>query len=91
MFAIVKVLNAMNKVCLESLVSLALIYQFSILYKRILYLPNPSVTRSIFKWSIAGLNSEFSIKTDSHTKAKELSLPYYLAIAEEGRDRFITV
>ena len=46
-----------------------------------LYLPNPSAkagydTRSIFKWSLTGLNSEFSF-----SKAEEPSLSYYLSIA----------
>ena len=50
-------------------------------------LTNPSVqagcdTSSIFSQSLSGLNLEFSFsKTSSHTKIKELSLPYYLAIA----------
>ena len=48
---------------------------------------NPSArtgydTRTIFKQSLTGLNSEFSFSsTSSLTKAKELSLPYYLFIA----------
>ena len=48
---------------------------------------NPSAqagydTRSIFKRSLAGLNSEFSFSETSYlTKAEELSLPYYLPIA----------
>ena len=48
---------------------------------------NPSTragydTRSIFKHSLTGLNSEFSFsQTSCHTKAKEPSLPYYLPIA----------
>ena len=47
---------------------------------------NPSAragydTRSIFKWSLTGLNSEFSSSLSSClTKAKELSPPYYLPI-----------
>ena len=51
------------------------------------YLPNPSVRAgydigSIFKRSLAGLNSEFSFsKTSCLTKAEEPSLPYYLPIA----------
>ena len=53
----------------------------------LLYLPNPSAlagydTRSIFKWSLTGLNSECSFsKTICLTKAEEPSLPYYLPIA----------
>ena len=36
-----------------------------------------------FKWSLTGFNSEFSFsKIDSHTKVKELDLPYYFSIAE---------
>ena len=52
---------------------------------------NPSLqvrcdTRSIFKWSTAGLKSEFSFsETDCLTKAKETSLPYYLPIVEESK------
>ena len=51
------------------------------------YLPNPSArvgydTRSIFKRSLTGLNSEFSFSSTSClTKAEEPSLPYYLHIA----------
>ena len=38
--------------------------------------------RSIFKWSLTGLNSEFSFsKTSCLTKAEEPSLPYYSLIA----------
>ena len=48
---------------------------------------NPSAqagydTRSTFKWSLTGLNSEFSFSlTSCLTKAEEPSLPYYLPIA----------
>ena len=48
---------------------------------------NPSAragydTRSIFKWSLTGLNSEFSFSLASClTKAEEPSLSYYLPIA----------
>ena len=48
---------------------------------------NPSArvgydTRSIFKRSLTGLNSEFSFSLNSYlTKAEESSLPYYLPIA----------
>ena len=51
------------------------------------YLPNPSAragydTRSIFKRSLTGLNSEFSFSwTSCLTKAEEPNLPYYLPIA----------
>ena len=51
------------------------------------YLPNPSAragydTRSIFKRSLTGLNSEFSFSEASClTKAEEPSPPYYLPIA----------
>ena len=51
------------------------------------YLPNPSArggydTRSIFKWSLTGLNSEFSFSYNSCLiKAEEPSLSYYLPIA----------
>ena len=39
-------------------------------------------TGSIFKWSLTGLNSEFSFSsTGCRTKVKEFSLPYYLSIA----------
>ena len=48
---------------------------------------NPSAragydTRSIFKWSLTGLNSEFSFsKTSCLMKVEELCLPYYLPIS----------
>ena len=43
-----------------------------------------------FKQSLTSLNSEFSFfKTSYHTKVKELSLPYYLLIAEEKIVGFI--
>ena len=51
------------------------------------YLPNLSAragydTRSIFKRSLTGFNSEFSFSWSSYlTKAEEPSLPYYLPIA----------
>ena len=54
-----------------------------------IYLPNPSAravydTRSIFKRSLTGLNSEFSFSYSSClTKAEEPYLPYYLPIAGE--------
>ena len=39
-------------------------------------------TRANFKWSLTGLNSEFSFSlTSCLTKAEEPSLPYYLSIA----------
>ena len=42
-------------------------------------------TRSIFKRSLTGLNSELSFSyTSCLTKAEELSLPYYLPIAARG-------
>ena len=53
----------------------------------IIIFTNPSAragydTRSIFKWSLTGLNSEFSFsKTSCLTKAEEPSLSYYLPIA----------
>ena len=57
--------------------------------KRVLILfTNPSAraeydTRSIFKRSLTGLNLEFSFsQTSCLTKAEEISLPYYLPIAE---------
>ena len=52
----------------------------------LLYLPNPSArarydTRSIFKQSLIGLNSEFSFSlTSCHTKAEEPSLSYNLPL-----------
>ena len=40
--------------------------------------------KSLFKQSLTGLNSEFSIsKPGYHIKFKELSLPYYSSIAGE--------
>ena len=56
---------------------------------------NPSTqagynTRSIFKRSLTGLNSEFCFsKTSCLTKAEELSLPCYLPIAGGTRIGFI--
>ena len=47
-------------------------------------------TRSLFKWSTAGLNSEFSfLWTGSLIKAKEASLLYYLSIAGWRTAEFI--
>ena len=47
-----------------------------------IYQPLRSGTRSIFKRSLTGLNSEFSFsQTSCLTKAEELSLSYYLPIA----------
>ena len=60
-----------------------------------MYLPNPSTTsrmwhKIIFKPCKAGLNSEFSSSwIGCLTKAKELSLPYYLSIAGERTDGFM--
>ena len=51
------------------------------------YLPTPPLGQDMtqgqfFKWSLTGLNSEFSFsKTSCLTKAEEPSLPYYLPIA----------
>ena len=59
------------------------------------YLPNSSAwagydTRSIFKRSLTGLNSEFSFSLTSYlTKAEEHSLSYYLPIAGGGIIGFI--
>ena len=56
-------------------------------YGGITYLPNPYAragydTRSIFKRSLTGFNSEFSFsKTSCFTKEEEPNLPYYLPIA----------
>ena len=56
-------------------------------YTELLYLPNPSSregydTRSLFKRSSTGLNSEYSFSyTSCLTKAEEPSLSYYLSIA----------
>ena len=44
------------------------------------------MTRSIFKWSTAGLNSEFSFQNGCLTKEKEPSLHYYLHIAGRRKD-----
>ena len=57
-----------------------------------MYLPNPFAqtecnTRSIFKQSLIGLNSEFSFsKTRCQIKVKDPRQPYYLLIA--GRIHF---
>ena len=58
-----------------------------ILFTYGILLTNPSAragydTMSIFKWSLTGLNSEFSFSSTSCLpKAEEHSLPYYLPIA----------
>ena len=49
-----------------------------------------SDTRSIFKWCLTGLNSEFSFSlTGCIVKAEEPNLSYYLPIAGEKIIRFI--
>ena len=49
-------------------------------------------TRSVFKLSTAGLNSEFSFcLVDCHNKIKEPILPFYLPIAERKIVGFILV
>ena len=59
------------------------------------YLPNPSTragynTRSIFKQSLTGFNSEVSFSlTSCLSKAEEPSLPYYLPIAGQRIIGFI--
>ena len=63
--------------------------------KSVIIFTNPSAragydTRSIFKWSLTGLNSEFYFsKTSCLTKAEEPSLPFYLLIAGGGIIGFI--
>ena len=63
-------------------------YTFGLTVEIILFI-NPSTrvgydTRSIFKRSLTGLNSEFSFSyTSCLTKAEEPSLSYYLPIAGE--------
>ena len=65
-------------------------------YPMYIIFTNPSAragydTRSIFKRSLTGLNSEFSFsKTSCLTKAEEPSLPYYLPIAGGRIIGFIT-
>ena len=60
-------------------------FQHVFLYIYIYMKPFPQArydTRSILKWSLKGLNSEFFFShTNCHTKVIELSLPYYLPIA----------
>ena len=56
------------------------------MYNLLTIFTNPSEragydTRSIFKRSLTGLNSEFSFLTNCLTKDEEPSLPYYLPIA----------
>ena len=47
----------------------------------------PNISRSIFKWSLTSLNSDFSFSyTSYHTKLKQISLSSYLPI---GRRRII--
>ena len=48
-------------------------------------------TRLVFKWSLTGLNVEFSFSfIDCLFKVKEISLPCYLPIAGGGRETEIT-
>ena len=55
---------------------------FSYIYQPKLSAQAVCDTRSIFKQSLTGLNSKFSISSTSfYTNVKELSLPYYLSIA----------
>ena len=60
-----------------------------------MYLPNPSTctgcnTKSILKWSKAGLNSDYSYSEPGYQiKAKETSLFYYIPIAWRKTDGFI--
>ena len=75
---------SINKNCMPQCV----IAFFFIKYRQLLIIfTNPSAragydTRSIFKWSLTGLNSELSFsKTCCLTKAEESSLPCYLPIA----------
>ena len=49
-----------------------------------------SSSRSIFKQSTAGLNSEFSFLIGWLTKAKEISLPYCLFRAGRRRDGYLS-
>ena len=62
-------------------------FSFETTPKTITMFTNPSAragydTRSILKWSLTGLNSEFSFSlTSCLTKAEEPSLPYYLPVA----------
>ena len=61
-----------------------------------MYLPNPFAwarcdTRSISKWSLTDLNSEFSFsKVGSHTKIKEPNLLYYSTITGGRIGEFIS-
>ena len=74
---------------------LALWYNSITILHSISIFTNPSAqagydTRSIFKWSLTGLNSEFSFSwTSCLIKAEELSLSYYLPIAGGRIIRFI--
>ena len=46
--------------------------------------------KSIFKWSVASLNEDFTFsKTGCYTKIKESSLSYYLPIAKEKEGGFM--
>ena len=63
--------------------------------QRLILFTNPSARAgydkmSIFKWSLTGLNSEFSFSwTFCLTKAEEISLSYYLLIGERRMIGFI--
>ena len=63
---------------------LAKVYMVDLYVKFLFVFTNPSAgydTRSIFKWNLTGLNSEFSFsKISCHTKVKKNLLPYYLLI-----------
>ena len=67
-------------------ISIVFLYYTTVVSCNIIF-TNPSAqvgydTRSIFKRSLTGLNSEFSFSSTSClTKAEEPSLPYYLPIA----------
>ena len=61
-------------------------FSFKIIFEAFTILTNPSTrigydTRSVFKRSLTGLNSEFSFSyTSCLTKTEDLSLPHYLPI-----------
>ena len=72
------------------------VYVYILLYTICIYLPTPLqmvgyVTRSVFKWSLTGLNSKFSYsETDCLTMVREPNLPNYLPIAGRKVTGFIS-
>ena len=75
-----------HQLILTSYFSLKYIYIYIYIYIYVFIIPSAQTEcdkRSIFKWNLTGLNTEFSFSlTDCQTRAKEFSLSNYLPIAE---------